>query len=124
MSVGTQHSTEVYNFSFKRGATYTNTFAFTDESDVAIPLTGAVARMDLRQTYESDVVALALSSPSGGLTVTAVAGEVDVLITPVQTAALPAGTYVFDLRLEYPSGRVDIFLQGTIEVFPTSTRAP
>jgi hypothetical protein len=80
-------------------------------------LTGYSARMQVRTTHSGPLVlepAVEVSDPRGG--------EVSISITAEQSAALKAGTYVYDLELESPSGEVMRLIEGRFIITPEVTR--
>jgi hypothetical protein len=90
----------IYNFTIDQGAQYTTQIIWADSSGNPIDLTGYTASMQLReQAASADPAALTLTSSNGGITITPVAGEMDILMTTAQTGALDARFYVYDLEL-------------------------
>lgn len=73
--------------------------------------------MDIREKVDSTATILELTTPNNGLSIDATAGTVTILITPLQTANMAAGVYVYDLELEETStGVVTRILQGNLTV--------
>lgn len=73
--------------------------------------------MDIRVKTPDASTVLELTTPTSGLSINSALGSVIILITPAQTAALAAGTYVYDLELEETStGTVTRVLQGNLTV--------
>lgn len=62
-------------------------------------LTGYTAAMQVRAQQPDPSTVLSLSSPSNGITLGGTAGVVTINVTPVQTALLEEGQYVYDLLL-------------------------
>ena len=106
----------IYNFTIDQGAQYTTQIIWADSSGNPINLTGYTAAMQLRlQAASPNPSALNLTSSNGGITITPVAGEMDILMTTAQTGALNAGFYVYDLEIAL-SGVVTRIIQGQITV--------
>jgi hypothetical protein len=106
----------IYNFTIDQGAQYTTQIIWADSSGNPIDLTGYTASMQLReQAASADPAALTLTSSNGGITITPVAGEMDILMTTAQTGALDARFYVYDLEIAL-GGVVTRIIQGQITV--------
>ena len=106
----------IYNFTIDQGAQYTTQIIWADSSGNPIDLTGYTAAMQLRlQAASPNPSSLNLTSSNGGITITPVAGEMDILMTTAQTGALNAGFYVYDLEIAL-SGVVTRIIQGQITV--------
>jgi hypothetical protein len=76
----------------------------------------------LRTSYTAGSPTLSLTSPSGGLVITAATGTVAVTMTATQTAALTAGDYVYDLEVVSAGGEVTRILDGIARVTPEATK--
>ena len=106
----------IYNFTIDQGAEYTTTIVYQNPNGTPIDLTGYSAAMQLReQSTSPNPAALTLTSPSGGIVITPLAGQLDITITTAQTGALDARFYVYDLELTL-SGVVTRIIQGQITV--------
>lgn len=106
----------IYNFTIDQGAQYTTQIIWADSSGNPIDLTGYSAAMQLREQAASpNPSALNLTSSNGGITITPLAGEMDILMTTAQTGALTARFYVYDLEIAL-SGVVTRIIQGQITV--------
>jgi hypothetical protein len=115
-----------HDFDCDQGSTFNTSVQYkqTDANGALIPvhLAGYSARMDVRYalTKEADSV-VSLTSVNGGATVngTGSAGQVDLLISATDTAALTPGTYFYDLEIFTGSGNggfVDRLIQGKFTV--------
>lgn len=102
-----------------QGATFDQTFTLT-VSGSPVNLTGYTAAMKVRATPAADAV-LSLTNGSG-ITLGGAAGTVAVVITATQTTAIPAGQYLYDLKLT-SAGVVTRFIQGTFKVSAEITSA-
>jgi len=95
-----------------------------------IDLSGATARMQVREKYGSPVLA-EITTENGGLTINGPTGEIELFLTDVQTDAIgvkdglasPRLSAVFDLEVTFPSGDVKRVLEGPITIDPNITRA-
>lgn len=107
------------NLTCYQGASFDRTLTWKIDG-LAVNLTGYTARMQVRADYGA---AVALNLASGtGITLGGAAGTIAVVITPVQTAALAAGNYVYDLELESSTGDVTRLVEGVFTVDPEVTR--
>lgn len=76
-------------------------------------LTGYLVRMQVRETPEdTDIIFQADSSGIGGIVIVAAAGKFTLTISATATAALVAGTYVYQIELVNGSGAVQRLLAG------------
>ena len=107
------------NFTAKQGADFSLNLVWKNDG-VLVDLTGYTARMQLKMSYADTVPALSLTSGSG-ITLGGVLGTIDIAITAIQTAALQATTYLYDLELVSSGGQVTRLLEGKIKVTPEVT---
>jgi hypothetical protein len=104
----------------KVGESFYFTAARTDDAGVAVNLTGCTSDLSIRRTYGGAVLASG-STTDGRITISGVAGLVTVEIPPAVTATLTAGQYLSDLKLTYPSGRVEYLADIQLQVDPRVT---
>ncbi len=116
----------VHNFICEQGATWRRRVVWKAGSPAEpVNLTGCIARMSIRATPTSDVIADVSCSIPAPLT-----GAIDLELTAPQTTAIPApGTrwnspsnFVFDLEVQFLDGTVTRVLNGTFSVSPEVTR--
>ena len=101
-----------------RGDTWLRSWIIKDSTGVPVDLTGASARMHVRNTDD-----LTLSVSVGtGLTITADAGRVDLRVDAVDTAKFALTTYRFDLEITFADGIVRTIEQGRLIVVEDVTR--
>ena len=106
----------IYNFTIDQGTQFTTQIIWANSAGVPIDLTGYTAAMQLREQAASpNPSALNLTSSNGGITITPLAGELDILMTTAQTGALDARFYVYDLELAL-NGVVTRIIQGQTTV--------
>jgi hypothetical protein len=110
------------NFVIDQGANWFVTVVYKDSAGTAIDLTGYTAALQIRDTYADSTTDLSLTSPSGGITITGATGTIAITATAVQTAAIAAGTYVYDLEITSSGGIVTRLIQGKISLSPQVTR--
>jgi hypothetical protein len=90
------------NFEVDQNATFTFTIEYKDNNGNAIDLTGASAKMQIRDTKGGSKLAVTLTSPAGGITIDGPEGTLTVKITPTQTN-----------KLFYPKSSYDIMVVDT-----------
>jgi hypothetical protein len=105
-----------------KGATYRHTLLWADKLKVPINLTNAIARMQVRETVESSIKLLELTSSNGGLLVTPLLGKIELFISDEATTSLVGYGGVYDLEIEFPSGEVTRLIEGSIAFIPEVTR--
>jgi len=108
-----------------QGATFRKPFQWTaGDPAVAVNLTGATARMQLRKKITSPDVLLELTTANGGILITTpLEGKFEIFITDTQTSAIDFKTAVYDLEIVDTAGQVYRILMGSVEVSPEVTRA-
>jgi hypothetical protein len=95
----------------------------TTEGTVTSPvdLTNWSARMQIRATYQSSTAVLSFTSGTG-ITLGGTTGSILIEATPVQTAGVASGQYVYDLELVSPASAVTRLVNGSVFVDPEVTR--
>lgn len=115
-------TTAQHDITIDQGATFELGLTWTDNAAVPVDMTGATARMMVRRRHKDDTVLLSLTSASG-ITINVATGRIDVVATATLTAALPAPlTGVYDLEVEFDTGRVVRLVQGATIITPEVTR--
>jgi len=87
------------NFEVDQNATFTFIVEYKDNNGLPINLTGATAKMQVRDTKGGTKLAFSLTSPSGGIVIDPVNGKLTIKITPTQTN-----------KLFYPKSSYDIMI--------------
>jgi hypothetical protein len=111
-----------YNFTIEQGATFEAEIEWRDGSNALVNLTGFSARMQIRTSIAAASFALELTNANGRIVLGGAAGTVQLVLAAADTAALGAGSYVYDLELVHPSGKVTRLLKGAITVDAEVTR--
>lgn len=109
-----------------QGATYFRRYTWTPD-DPAVPqdLTGAAIRMQVRETKNSDVTLLDLSTAGAGVTITdGPAGKFTVRAEASQTDALSFSRGVYDLEIRMPDSTVIRMVEGDVILSRQVTRTP
>jgi hypothetical protein len=87
------------NWEVDQNATFSFIVDYKDPDGVAIDLTGASAKMQVRDTKGGSKLAFTLTSPSGGITIDAASGKLTISITPTQTNKLFFPKSSYDIML-------------------------
>jgi hypothetical protein len=87
------------NFEVDQNATFTFIVEYKDNDGDPISLTGASAKLQVRDTKGGTKLAFTLTSPSGGITIDAPNGKLTVRMTPTQTNKLFYPKSSYDLML-------------------------
>jgi len=87
------------NFEVDQNATFSFIVEYKDNNGAPIDLTGATAKMQVRDTKGGSKLAFSLTSPSGGIIIDPTNGKLTIKITPTQTN-----------KLFYPKSSYDIMV--------------
>jgi hypothetical protein len=111
------------NLVLDQGSTWSQPIAWkTGTPAVAVDLTGYSARAQVRSSASSATTLLSLTDSNGGIAITTSTGTMTLSATAAQTAAIPAGRYVYDLEAVSGGGIVTRICEGTLTVTPEVTR--
>ena len=111
----------IYNITAEQGATLSRTITWKNSTGNPINLSGYTARMQVRADYESAASLLTLTTENGGITLGGALGTIVITASATATAALSAGSYVYDLELVL-SDVVTRLVQGAFAVNAEVTR--
>lgn len=95
-----------------RGDTYELTLFYQDSDGNPIDLTNFEARAMWRLTRDADDALIRIDQDSG-ITINGPNGQLDILLTPTQTKALPLNS-VWDIEIEDTSGKITTLLTGGV----------
>ena len=84
----------------------------------AIDISNYTYRGQIRKTYSSSTAVDFYTSTNNP-----VAGKLDISLSSVQTAAMKAGRYVYDVEIVDSIGNVTRVVEGQLEVTPRVTRS-
>lgn len=110
-----------YNIQVYQGSTWTISPQWKIDN-LYVDVTGYTAKMDVRYSASSTSTIIELSSTNGRITVGTTNGKFTLALTATETAALTAGSYVYDLEITAPDGTVTRLLEGGFSVSPEVTR--
>jgi hypothetical protein len=101
------------NFEVDQNATFTFQIQYTEEDKVTpIDLTGATAKMQVRDTKGGTKLAVTLTSPVGGITINGPTGTLDIKMTPTQTNKLFYPKSSYDVMVIDSNGNKIKLLEG------------
>lgn len=90
--------TATYDIVINQGETFTLPLTWT-ASGTPVDLTGATARMHIRENVDSSTTLIELTTENGRIALGGTAGTIDLTISAVDTAALPKRRGVYDLEI-------------------------
>lgn len=102
------------NFEVDQNATFSFVVEYKDENENAIDLTGASAKMQVRDVKGGTKLAVTLTSPSGGIVINGSLGKVTVTLTPTQTNKLFYPKSVYDIMVVDSNANKIKLLEGFI----------
>jgi hypothetical protein len=110
-----------YIVEIDQGADWFFNVTYEQPAGTPVNITGYTAALQLRSLPQSATAVLSLTTGSG-ITITGAAGLVAVHATAVQTGAIVAGDYYYDLEITSPQGIVTRLVQGQAILNPQVTR--
>jgi uncharacterized protein YndB with AHSA1/START domain len=102
------------NFEVDQNATFSFIVEYKDDNGNAIDLTGASAKMQVRDVKGGTKLAVTLTSPSGGIVINGPLGKVTVTLTPTQTNKLFYPKSVYDIMVVDSNANKIKLLEGFI----------
>ena len=87
------------NFEVDQNATFSFVVEYKDDNGNAIDLTGASAKMQVRDVKGGTKLAVTLTSTSGGIVINGTLGKITVTLTPTQTNKLFYPKSVYDIMV-------------------------
>jgi hypothetical protein len=88
----------------------------------AVNLLGFTARMHIRSELADASTLAELTSANGRITITPATGQIDLMLSATDTAALGFERAVYDLEIESATGEVTRILQGFVNLSLEVTR--
>lgn len=113
------------NLFIEQGTTWRYTLALKSGATATSPslnLTGYTANMQLRADIASAAPIIALSTANNRITIAPLIGQVDLVLSATETAALAFDRAVYDLEITSASGEVTRILQGSVTLSREVTR--
>lgn len=100
------------NFEVDQNATFTFIVEYKDNNGLPIDLTGATAKMQVRDTKGGTKLAFSLTSPSGGIIIDPTNGKLTIKITPTQTNKMFYPKSSYDIMVVDSNGNKIKLLEG------------
>lgn len=94
----------------EQGADFRFPFTYTDSVGAIVPLNTYTIKMQVRKNYD-DTLIVEFTTENSNIVIDT-NSEVTLTLTAAQTALLPAGNYVYDMKVISPSGFVTKLLKG------------
>ena len=108
----------ISNLFVDQGSDFSITVSLTDATDSALSLAGSSFLAQVRKSHGSNTVKATFSTSNDG-----VGGNLTMNLTDVQTAALEAGRYVYDVLHTDASGDKKRLMEGQLIVTPSVSRS-
>lgn len=102
-----------------RGDTWTRIWTIKDSAGNIVDLTGATARLHVRDS--NDTLIFAATMDNGSITIDGSNGTIIMNVSAAVTRTVAPGTYYFDLEVTYPSGVVRTYEQDKLIVLKDIT---
>ena len=96
----------VFNITIPQGADFSETFVSTETDGSTSNLAGFTGSASMKKH------AGATTSTSFSVSITSATAEVSIAMTSGKTVSLEPGRYVYDVRLQSPSGSVSRMVEG------------
>lgn len=109
-------SAEVHNLSVEKGASFEQIIRWTDDDGVAINLTGATARMQVRAATNVTSVLFEATTANGKLAIAGDLGQITLTIAATESAAFTWSFGKYDLEIVTAGGLVYRLIRGTISI--------
>jgi|TARA_B100000123_G_scaffold128994_1_gene95107 hypothetical protein len=108
----------ISNLFVDQGSDFSITVSLTDATDSALSLAGSSFLAQVRKSHGSNTVKATFSTSNDGI-----GGNLTMNLTDVQTAALEAGRYVYDVLQTDASGEKKRLMEGQLIVTPSVSRS-
>jgi hypothetical protein len=108
-----------YDIICEQGATFRRIISVVNADDSLPDYSSSTARMQVRPSVESATIILELNTENDGITLED--NSLTLAISATDTAALPFGTYKYDLEIQ-TGVEVIRLVQGSFRVSPEVTR--
>lgn len=108
---------QVLNFDLVNNEDWDAVFLLKDKNDVVVPIGGTKVHLQIRSRADDTNVAFEASIDNGYFKLTDEnTSEITLNVRGSKMRSIPAGSYVYDLIVENPSGRVTRCYEGTITI--------
>jgi hypothetical protein len=103
-----------FNINVYKGTTFTLSPVWKINNSPVL-MQGYTADMQVRAATDTAII-VELSTSNGRAVITGSEGKVTLTLTATETAALAAGTYIYDLNVTAPDATVTKILQGNFVI--------
>ena len=100
------------NWEVDQNTTFQFVVEYLDSNGDAVDLTGASAKLQVRDTKGGSKLAFTLTSPSGGIVIDSANGKLTLTMTPTQTNKLFYPKSSYDIMLTDASGAKTKLIEG------------
>jgi hypothetical protein len=100
------------NWEVDQNTTFSFEIEYKDNLDAPIVLTGATAKLQVRDTKGGSKLAFTLTSPNGGIIIDGPNGKLSVKMTPTQTNKLFYPKSSYDIMIVDSNGNKTKLLEG------------
>ena len=107
----------ISNLYVDAGSTYSNIITVTASNGQALNLSGYSVASQMRKSYQSSTAYAFTASVYDAAT-----GKIRLQLTDEQSAAIPAGRWLYDVEIESPSGAKTRVVEGIVTVNPQITQ--
>jgi hypothetical protein len=107
----------ISNLFVDAGTTYSNIITVAATTGQPLDLTGYTVKSQMRKSYSSSQAYSFTASIYD-----AAAGKVRLQLTPVQSEAIPAGRWLYDVEITSQSGNKTRVVEGIVTVTPQITQ--
>jgi hypothetical protein len=115
-------SAAVYNFEVLQGTSLVKSVVWKNDTGTPVNLTGYTAKMQVRETADSEDVLLELSTALGNIQITPAQGKVTLIFSPDDTSGAYWTRGRYDLELTSGTGFVTRLIQGKFSLSKEITR--
>lgn len=112
----------IHNFELEQGTSLTKNIVWKDSTSSVMILTGYTARLQVRETVDSDAVLIELSTDNGKIEITPLTGAITLLFEPSDTIDQYWTKARYDLELTSADGTLTRILKGKITLSKEVTR--
>ena len=106
-----------YNITIEKGATYLQSFYWTDNAGNAIPLDGYTAKMQIRYLDATGSLAAEFNTTNSTIVLNTASGMITLSMSHQTTSALIPGKAEYDLELYRTSSQtIQRLLKGTVTI--------
>lgn len=111
-----------YNILIEQGATFSLPITYRDSDGNLVDLTTYTAAMHIRRSAAASDIVATLSTENYRIELGGVDGTIDLILTADETAALPSGDFVYDLKLRPGAAAATRLIEGKCSIAPQVTR--